>query len=246
MLMGEWVVVHSRSVRARVIGFCDDLGTGEAGEPAGRLSQIMTRGEIDVGSLVAASIGRQQEAIRTKAHHIGVSPDLLWLVAELAASPIANRLQQVLTVEVPATDPALQSLISEWDRGFCGVCGSWPAFGEYAGGAGSGRDLRCSFCGTTWHSTAGNCIYCEGGAEFLIAAAVDPAQTSRSLELCRQCGGYLKCLDVECPTPFDLLAVEDLGSHDLDLGAAERGYARPSLRTFAASGDSPCQPASAE
>ena len=244
MLAGEPVVIDSSSVRDSVLGFCDDFGTGEAGEPAGRLGQILARGEIDAGSLLAASIGRQQEAIRTQAHYVGVEPDLLWLVAELTAAPITNRLQKALTVEVAASHPALQSLVSEWDRGFCGVCGSWPAFGEHTGGAGSGRDLRCSFCGSAWHRTGRECIYCTGGDEFLIAAAVEPDQPSRRLEFCRQCGGYLKCLDVERSTPFELLAVEDLGSHDLDLGAAERGYSRPPMRTFVTPDDTPCPPVS--
>ena len=35
MLAGEPVVIDSSSVRDSVLGFCDDFGTGEAGEPAG-------------------------------------------------------------------------------------------------------------------------------------------------------------------------------------------------------------------
>jgi len=244
MLAGEWVVVTSSTLRSFVIGFCTDLEAGETGGPAGRLGGILARNEIDAGSLVAASIGRQQEAIRAKAHHVGVAPDLLWLVAELASAPIANRLQQTFTVEMAAEHPELESRIAEWDRGFCSVCGSWPAFAEHSEGEGSGRGLRCSFCGIAWNP-GGGCIYCQEGGETLITAVVDPERPSRRLELCRQCGGYLKCLDVPAPTPFELLAVEDLDTHDLDIGAAERGYSRPSLPTFTA-GDVPCPPVSTE
>lgn len=245
MLAGEWVVVTGSTLRSFVIDLCNDLEAGETGGPAGRLGQIMARDEIDAGSLVAASIGRQQEAIRAKAHHVGVAPDLLWLVAELASAPIANRLQHALTVEMAVKHPELESLIADWDRGFCSVCGSWPAFSEHADGEGSGRGLRCSFCGIAWNTGRGDCIYCQEGGESLITAVVDPEQPSRRLELCRQCGGYLKCLDVQAPTPFELLAVEDLDTHDLDIGAAERGYSRPSLRTFPTD-DVPCHPVSAE
>ena len=244
MLAGEWLVVTGSTLRSFVIDFCTDLEAGETGGPAGRLGQILARDEIDAGSLVAASIGRQQEAIRAKAHHVGVAPDLLWLVAELASAPIANRLQQTLTVEMAVEHPELESLIAEWDRGFCSVCGSWPTFAEHADGEGAGRGLRCSFCGSAWNP-GGGCIYCQEGGESLITAVVDPERPFRRLELCRQCGGYLKCLDVQAPTPFELLAVEDLDTHDLDIGAAEKGYSRPSLRTFTA-GDVPCPPVSTE
>ena len=36
-------------------------------------------------------------------------------------------------------------------------------------------------------------------------------------------------LELEAPTPFPLVAVEDLATLDLDRGAMERGYRRPDL-----------------
>ena len=40
---------------------------------------------------------------------------------------------------------------------------------------------------------------------------------------------YTKVIDVATPTPFPLLAIEDLATMDLDQGAMERGYRRPEL-----------------
>ena len=244
MLAGEWLDVTGRILREFAIGFCLDLEAGERGGPAGRLGQMLAQDKIDVGSLVAASIGRQQQAIRAKAHHVGVAPDLLWLVAELTSAPIANRLQRTLTVEIPATHPELQSLICEWNHGFCCVCGSWPALAEHADRAESVRSLRCSFCGVGWSPVRRDCIYCQKGRDSLVTAAIDPNRPARRIELCRLCSGYLKCLDVQSPTPFELLAVADLGTTDLDIGAAERGYARPSMRAFISTSGLPCPPAS--
>jgi hypothetical protein len=36
-------------------------------------------------------------------------------------------------------------------------------------------------------------------------------------------------VEVETPTPFPLLAIEDLATMSLDRGAMERGYRRPEL-----------------
>ena len=241
ILVGEAIVVDARAVVPFVLGFCEDLSSGANGGAAGRLGETLDRGRIDIGSLLAASLGRQQEAIRSKAHHVGVAPDLLWLVAELASGPVAHRLQQQLLSHLPKQDDELRSVIGAWDHGFCAACGSWPAFGERIERT-PRRSLRCSFCGSAWTPAVRHCIYCDEAGDSLITAAVEPEQPSRYLEFCRQCGGYLKCIDVRRPTPFQLLPVEDLSTCDLDLGAVEQGYVRPPMHTFATGNNLPCPP----
>ena len=130
VLVGEAIVVDARALVPFVLGFCEDLSSGAAGGAAGRLGETLDRGKIDIRSLLAASLGRQQAAIHSKAHHVGVAPDVLWLVAELASGPVAHRLQQQILTDLPEQDDELRSVIGEWDHGFCAACGSWPAFGE--------------------------------------------------------------------------------------------------------------------
>ena len=241
ILAGETIQLDAGAITPFVVGFCEDLASGETGGAGGRLGDMLGRGTIDMGSLLAASLGRQQEAIRTKAHHVGVSPDLLWLVAELASGPLAHHLQRQLLTELPRENEALRLAIGEWKQGFCAACGSWPAFGERIGDT-ERRSLRCSFCGSAWAPAPGKCIYCDEGGDSLIAAAVEPDQPSRLLELCRQCGAYLKCIDVRRPTPFQLLPVEDLSTWHLDFGAVQQGYVRPPMRVFATGDTLPCPP----
>ena len=215
-----------------VLAFCDDFARGGAGGPAARLQGTLERHEIDLGSLLVASLLRRQEAIRMKAHHVGVAPDLLWLVAELAVAPLAHRLQSRCLTGAATGDPALRAALDAWDEGCCPACGSWPALAEVVDDA---RSLRCSFCGAAWRPAAPRCIYCdENGEAFLAAALTEAQQAARRLEMCRTCGGYLKSLTVAAPTPFELLPVEDLASSDLDAGAVERGYVRPPMREVAA------------
>ena len=74
-----------------LLGFCDDFVAGGAGDPARRVRAVLERGEIEPGSLLRASLARRQGAIRRRANHVGVAPDLVWLVAELAVGPVADR-----------------------------------------------------------------------------------------------------------------------------------------------------------
>ena len=228
ILSGAAVDLDATPFEPFVLAFCDDLALGDAGRPAARLRGTLERGEIDIASLLTASLMRQQTSIRMKANQVGVAPDVLWLVAELGAAPLANRLQHMYLRDAAAGDGALRAALDTWDEGCCPACGSWPALAEELTGI---RLLRCSFCGAAWQPAIRRCIYCtEAGPSFVAAALSESEKQSRRVELCRTCGGYLKSLTAAGMTPFALLPVVDLASSDLDVGAVDRGYIRFSMR----------------
>ena len=62
-----------------------------------------------------------------------------------------------------------------------------------------------------------------------MTAAPDVSDAKRRIQLCGACGSYTKVIEVAEPTPFPLLALEDLATMDLDQGAMGRDYRRPPL-----------------
>ncbi|GIT67621.1 MAG: hypothetical protein Ct9H300mP25_10930 [Acidobacteriota bacterium] len=96
-----------------LIGFCNDFAAGGAGEPAKNIRRVIEQKEIEPGSLLHASLLRQQSPIRLRATQLGISPDLIWLIAELTVGPIANRLQyEALACEnsaEPRSEPQLKT-----------------------------------------------------------------------------------------------------------------------------------------
>ena len=226
----EEMTLDVTHLRAFILAFCDDLAEGGAGKPAQRVRDMLKGDDLELGSLLAASLMRRLHDIRTTANHLGVSPDLLWLVSELSVAPLAYRLQRAHLIDAANTNITIQASLNAWNHGRCPACGSWPALAEIVRKM---RNLRCSFCGATWQPKKYCCIYCdETGDLFLTTAPSDAEKDKRRLELCRTCGGYLKSLDVDHTTPFELLAVIDLASSDLDAGAVNRGYTRPPMREF--------------
>ena len=212
-----------------LLGFCDDFIAGGAGGAARRVRAVLEHREIEPESLLRTSLARRQEAIRRRANHLGIAPDLVWLVAELTVGPVANRLQRD-ALESGSAPATVREALRAWSRGECPACGSWPALAEARAGE---RHARCSFCGADWTLRAGTCAYCaQSGAAFLTAAG-DETTAGRRIEFCRACGGYLKQIDVSAATTFELLPVLDLETSDLDALAAGRGYARPSMRPVA-------------
>jgi FdhE protein len=216
ILAGEPIPVPVRLLKPAFLDLCDALAAGGASDAAEHIKQTVESGHIDAGSLLTASLARNQDAIRTGAVHRGLAPDLVWLLAELAASPLAHALQR-----------ALLPTEADWNHGYCAVCGSWPALMEVVDGH---RILRCSFCASAWERNEYSCTYCGDSTETFITAAPDQERMQRRLEICGACQGYLKTLDVPVLSPFPLLAIYDMETMDLDLAAMEHGYSRPPLK----------------
>ena len=236
VLRGEVLALPVELLGPLVLHACDDLAAGRAGEVARHVRACLDAGRIELGSLLVASFDRDHNAIRMKAMHESIAPDVLWLAAELAVGPAAHIAQQaVFAPKGGEPHPAVTGALADWPHGYCPACGSWPAFGEATDGA---EQLRCSFCGLGWHRNRPGCTYC--GADELTAVKTDPGEPQRA-ELCGGCGAYLKWLVPAAPMPFELLAVEDLASMALDVLAAKQGFGRPSLPDLGEPARLPCE-----
>jgi FdhE protein len=228
VLAAEPIPLPVSALKPTLLDLCDGLARGGAGEAATHIRAALDEERMDAGSLLTASIGREQAAIRTGAVHRGLAPDLVWLVAELAASPFVYALQRRLLASA-TPDARVSTALDAWSHGYCPSCGSWPALAEVVTGR---RLLRCSFCALAWGLPSRACIYCGEAGDPFVTAAPDERRQDRRLELCNRCRGYLKAVDVPELSPFPLLAITDLATMDLDMGAMERGYNRPALKDF--------------
>ena len=217
-------VAIPQSLTTAVPGFCEALVDAGAGDSALHLLAAIRQGEIDPGSLLAVSLDRNQKAIRTSSLHMGLAPDLVWLLGELAAAPLAFHLQERV-MESIATHPG-SNIEREWHHGYCPCCGSWPVLIESIAGV---LALRCSFCALAWTLPAAGCVYCSNSGGDFVTAAPDLNRPDRRIQLCSACGCYTKVIGVTSATPFPLLAIEDLATMDLDEGAMSREYRRPPL-----------------
>jgi FdhE protein len=228
---GEPIPVPAGLLKASLLRLCDALAAGGAGDSAAHIKSALQDDSMDAASLLTASLSRDQQAIRTGAVHRGLAPDLVWLLAELAASPFAHTLQGALLAPRPnvSADP-LADAMRAWDHGYCPICGSWPALAEVAD---AHRVLRCSFCAAGWELNEYRCIYCGEHGEPFVTAAPDEERKDRRVEICGACQGYLKTIDMPALSPFPLVAITDMESMDLDLAAMEHGYSRPQLKEFA-------------
>jgi len=225
---GEPIPVPLTLLRESLLKLCDALAEGGAAESASHIREAIVSGSMEAGSLLTASLMRDQNAIRTGAVHRGLAPDLVWLVGELATTPFAHALQH--SVFDHRQDAVFAAACDAWNLGYCPACGSWPALAECAD---SHRVLRCSFCSLGWELNSYACIYCEEAGEPFVTAAPDEERKDRRVEVCSACQSYLKTVDLAALSPFPLVAIADMETMDLDLAAMEHGYGRPPLKEFA-------------
>ena len=116
-LAGEPIPLPVPILTPTLFGLCDALAAGGAGEAATHIRESLEGGALEPASLLTASLRRDQAALRTGAFHRGLSPDLMWLVAELAVSPFAHALQRMLFGNLPGGD--LQNALGEIGRASC-------------------------------------------------------------------------------------------------------------------------------
>lgn len=251
-LIGERIPPPVPVMILPLLRIANELADGGAGSAAEHIHTAIETGDIDPGSLLSASLQRDEHAIREGLMHRGLAPDLVWLIAELACSPWAHALQQGLFENLTPTS-ILGAAADAWAAGYCPACGSWPAVAERADGR---RVLRCSFCALAWETAPARCIYCgESGGRFAAEPGAgdegpgflaDTERERAGLELCAACGGYLKIVATDALTPFPLVAAIDLRTTALDVGAMARGFARPALSATVRSNarrNAPCRPA---
>jgi len=229
VLAGEPIPVPLGLLNGALLKLCDALAEGGAAESATHIRDAIANGSMEAGSLLTASLARNQDAIRTGAVHRGLAPDLVWLVAELATTPFAHALQH--SVFDNRQETSFLAACSGWNRGYCPACGSWPALAECAA---SHRVLRCSFCSAGWELDTYACIYCGEAGDPFVTAAPDQERKDRRVEVCSACQAYVKTIDLPALSPFPLVAIADMETMDLDLAAMEHGYGRPPLRDFTA------------
>jgi FdhE protein len=176
---------------------------------------------LDVAAVFRASLRQESERLKEIALSLGVDCDAFRAVADLAAVPFLQACERQWT------------LAHGWIEGYCPLCGAWPAFAEVRGIERS-RHLRCGRCGGDWESRWLCCPYCGTTDHERLASLVpETAGTTRRIDSCRQCLGYVKSFTTLQGTAAGKVMIDDLASVDLDLAAVDQGFKRPSGAGYA-------------
>lgn len=172
---------------------------------------------LDALDLLEAAIADDRLRLEATAASLGQEPAALAALAPLVAMPLLQACHRRLAGAVPAT----------WSRGYCPVCGAWPALAE-ARGLERARCLRCGRCGADWPILWLRCPFCgEAHHERLATLVTKTYGDTRKIDGCLTCRGYVKTRTTLQPSSGPEVVLEDLATVDLDVAALEQGYRRP-------------------
>jgi len=202
--------------------------------PAEHIKAAIADGTMEAGSLLTASLARNQDAIRTGSVHRGLPR------SGLAGGRARNHALCLRAAAVRV----------------CATFGAWlmaPAkisTSRRRATAGITAIVRRAVRGRPWRSAliaaacfaarsapspelnTYACIYCAEAGQPFVTAAPDEERKDRRVEICGACQGYLKTIDLPALSPFPLVRRRGQETMDLDLAAMEHGYGRPPLKEF--------------
>lgn len=173
--------------------------------------------QSDILALFKASLCQDGARLNEMAAALGADVEAFQAVAALIPVPFLHACNRRWARSIP----------QGWTEGYCPVCGAWPALAEVRG-IERIRYFRCGRCAGEWQTHGLTCPYC-GMTDHneLVSMVPEKGGTSRVIDACKRCLGYVKTFTVLQGSPAAKVILDDLASVDLDVAALERGYRRP-------------------
>jgi FdhE protein len=219
LLQGENFQIDQTAFQERWQQVCEALQKNHPDDLGRKLLDGLHQGKLDPGMLLSDVLAGRTDAIQQTVAALGLDAGLATIVVRLLLVPVLS------PVNV-GWEPLRQGV--PWKKGYCPTCGNWPLLGEAPGQQQEVRHFRCSLCNAAWEVPAQLCPFCgEEDAHFLGSFTPDGGEPGFWAATCLACHGYVKMVATAASLNGPQLLIADLMSMDLDLAAAERGYAVP-------------------
>ncbi|MEZ4527199.1 MAG: formate dehydrogenase accessory protein FdhE [Desulfobacterales bacterium] len=109
-----------------------------------------------------------------------------------------------------------------WEAGYCPICGSMPGLSVLR--EKGDRHMICSFCRKEWAVSRFLCFTCNTADAKHHQYFYTDEEKEYRVEVCDQCGTYLKTVDIRKMDRFFYPPLEEIVTLHLDMNAQEKGY----------------------
>jgi FdhE protein len=197
--------------------------------PQGRafraIGEALKGNTLDLEGLCSSYLAKNQSTLKEAAGHMNIEPEILNFALGRILAPVVSAAAEIMKKSIPEIS---------WTKGYCPICGSFPAIAALSKpepvdldslvGGGGKKILHCSLCGFAWYFRRDACPCCEnsepGTREIL---HVRKAGQER-IEACTRCKAYFPCIDLREYSVGPDMSVAPLGLIHLNLIAARKGY----------------------
>lgn len=216
LLRGETLTFDVSALTRRWQELCDVLGQRLDKKCTHEMAQTVRRGDFHLQEMTNHVLSGRLDAVHARAESLGLEPALTGTVLRWALLPALTRIQEDLA---PQT--------ARWRHGYCPICGSWPALGEFRG-LEQVRFLRCGLCAASWEFPRLRCPFCSTDDHRQLGYLHREGEEGKErVATCAACRGYIKMVATLSPLRGEQLLVMELATLPLDFVAGDRGFAAP-------------------
>jgi len=185
----------------------------EGHRQAAGLMKAIAGGRKDFCWMMKAVLSSDLALIEATAGVLNVDPALLYLLFHMALRPALLNVARFALVHMD---------LSTWPYGHCPVCGSAPKLASLSVDEGK-RRLHCSLCETAWSYPRLQCPFCKNNNPHRLDYLRAEEEKGLRVDLCKDCGQYIKTLDLRELSGPVIVHLDDVATWHLDLMAASQG-----------------------
>lgn len=181
-----------------------------------RLRQVFEQKNLDLEQLVKKVVSSDSDYLMGLAKKIQLEKETLSFLGLELGKPVFELYAEKFRDKLD---------IDNWEKEYCPLCGSRPAF-AYLRKEDGKRILWCQFCETKWSFLRLRCPFCSNEDQDNLRFFFTDEESPYRVDVCEKCNKYIKTIDQrKMQNPDKLsLSLENVQTFFLDLLAEKEGY----------------------
>ncbi len=189
-----------------------------AANPENGLPAFAAAGKRDIPKpepepLFSAVLNENREVFEKAGRKMGMDPQIAEFLAISSLVPSLRVCSHQLSHHLDSDN---------WEAGYCPVCGSMPSLSVLR--EKGDRHMICGFCRKEWAVSRFLCFHCNTADAKHHQYFYTDEEKEYRVEVCDQCGTYLKTVDMRKMDRFFYPPLEEIVTLHLDMNAQGKGY----------------------
>jgi len=192
---------------------------GDEDRVAERLRQGFEQKDLDLEQLVKKVVSSDSNYLMELAEKLQLEKETLSFLGLELGKPVFELYAEKFKDKLD---------LDNWEKEYCPLCGSLPAF-AYLREEDGKRILWCRFCETKWSFLRLKCPFCSNEDQDSLRYFFTEEGSPYRVDVCEKCNKYIKTIDQrKMQNPDELsLSLENMQTYYLDLLAEKDGYSNP-------------------
>ncbi len=198
------------------LDICDILTAteNELSETVRKISSLTKEKKIDLKKLFQTFIKEDESLFIEIEEKQDIDKQVLGFLVYNALKPSLSSFSAMISINLDKD--------TEWDKGYCPVCGSMPELSLFE--ENGKRFLICGFCGHKWASKRIYCPFCENTDHETLQYFDIENEEEYRVDVCHKCKKYIKTIDMKKTSRTIYLPLEVQSTPYINFKFEKMGY----------------------